>query len=120
LAWTPEETLTFARHHIEVWNTHELENILDLYSADVELTSPLAEQVVGSAVVHGRDGLRQYFGTALQANPGLHFELVDVLRGLDTVTIYMRSIGGRLVADVLFIDADGLIDKVLAHYSCSP
>ena len=119
MPWTPEEAAKFAQHHIEVWNRHELEDILDLYSADVELTSPLAEQVVGSAVVHGRDELRRYFGTALQANPSLQFELVDVLRGLDTVTIYMRSIGGRLVADVLFVDADGLIEKVLAHYSCS-
>jgi hypothetical protein len=119
LPWTPEQAVTFAQHHIEVWNTHDLDAILNLYSADVELTSPLAEQVVGSAVVQGRDGLRHYFGTALKANPSLHFELVDVLRGLDTITIYMRSIGGRLVADVLFVNADGLVEKVLAHYSCS-
>lgn len=119
MPWTPEQAVTFARHHIEVWNSHELDDILDLYSPDVELVSPLAEQVVGSAAVRGRDGLRHYFGTALQANPGLQFELVDVLRGLDTITVYMRSIGGRLVADVLFIGADGLIEKVLAHYSCS-
>jgi ketosteroid isomerase-like protein len=119
LPWTPEEAVTFAQHHLEVWNKHDLDEILDLYSPDVELTSPLAEQVVGSAVVRGRDGLRHYFGTALQANPSLHFELVDVLRGLDTLTIYMRSIGGRLVADVLFVNSDGLIEKVLAHYSCS-
>jgi SnoaL-like domain len=120
LPLTPEEVVSYAQHHIEVWNKRDIDEILDLYSPDAELNSPLAEQVVGSAVVRGRDGLRRYFSTALQANPTLHFEIVDVLSGLGTITIYMRSIGGRLVADVLFVDANGLVEKVLAQYSCSP
>ncbi|HZB32745.1 MAG TPA: nuclear transport factor 2 family protein [Streptosporangiaceae bacterium] len=119
MPWTEQEAVAFVQHHVEVWNKHDLEEILQLYAEDVELTSPFAGQMVGSDVVRGRDGLRAYFGTALARNPDLRFEIVDVLRCLDSVTIYMRSVGGRMVAEVLFVDGDGLISKVLAHYSCA-
>ncbi|WP_322753575.1 nuclear transport factor 2 family protein [Frankia sp. Cas3] len=120
MPWTVERAISFTEHHIAVWNKHDLDSIVELYAENVELTSPLAEQVVGTYVVRGRDGLRDYFGRALDANPELQFEIVDVLRGLDSITIYMRSVGGRMVAEVLVVNADGLIEKVFAHYSCSP
>lgn len=117
MPWTEEEAISFVEHHITVWNRHDLEEILKLYTEDVELVSPLADKVVGSYTVRGRDGLREYFGAALAKNPGLRFEMVDVLRGLDTVTIYMRSVGGAMVAEVLFVEPGGLISRVLAHYT---
>lgn len=118
MSFTNEEADAFVQHHIDVWNSHSLNDILDLYAADVELVSPLAANVVGSDVVRGREELSTYFSTALERHPELRFEVVDVLRGLNTVTIYMRSIGGALVCDVLFIES-GKIRKVLAHYSTS-
>ena len=119
MPWTPQDAIANVEHHVEVWNQHNLDNILALYADDVELTSPLAVDVVGSAVVRGRDGLREYFGTALKANPDLRFVVHDVLRGEDSITFYMSSLGGRKVAEVLFINPDGLIGKVVAHYSCA-
>ncbi|EGX59849.1 hypothetical protein SZN_10573 [Streptomyces zinciresistens K42] len=118
MQWSEQEAVAFVEHHIDVWNKHDLEEILQLYSDDVELVSPFAGQVVGSDVVRGREGLRAYFGTALARNPDLRFETVDVLRCVDSVTIYMRSVGGRMVAEVLFVDDDRLITRVLAHYTC--
>lgn len=116
---TDQGAVAFVEHHVDVWNKHDLEDILQLYTEDVELVSPFAAKVVGSDVVRGRDGLREYFGTALARNPDLRFEVVDVLRCVDSVTIYMRSVGGRMVAEVLFVNDEGLIRKVLAHYTCS-
>jgi ketosteroid isomerase-like protein len=121
--WTPADAIAYVDHHVDVWNRHDLDKIVALYAEDVELTSPLARDVVGSAVVRGRDGLREYFGTALKANPELRFEVHDVLRGEDSITFTAsfslgNSIGGRMVAEVLFINPDGLIGKVVAHYSC--
>ena len=118
MSWTPADAIAYVDHHVAVWNRHDLDEIVALYAEDVELTSPLARDVVGSAVVRGRDGLREYFGTALKANPELRFEVHDVLRGEDSITFYMTSLGGRMVAEVLFINPDGLIGKVFAHYSC--
>jgi ketosteroid isomerase-like protein len=116
---TDQVAVAFVEHHVEVWNKHDLEDILQLYTEDVELVSPFAGKVVGSDVVRGREGLREYFGTALARNPDLRFEVVDVLRCVDSVTIYMRSVGGRMVAEVLFVNDEGLISRVLAHYTCS-
>jgi ketosteroid isomerase-like protein len=118
MPWTPEDAIAYVDHHVEVWNRHDLDEILALYAEDVELTSPLARDVVGSATVRGHEALRDYFGTALKANPDLRFEVHDILRGEDTITFYMRSVGGRMVAEVLFINPDGRIGKVFAHYSC--
>lgn len=64
----------------------------------------------------GTKGLREYFAAALARNPELQFEIVDILRGSESVTIYMRSIGGRMVCEVLFIEG-GRVAKVFAHYS---
>lgn len=118
MTWTAADAIAYVDHHVDVWNRHNLEEILDLYADDVELTSPLARDVVGSAVVRGREGLREYFGTALKANPELTFIVHDVLRGEDSITFYMSSIGGRKVAEVLFVNPDGRVGKVFAHYSC--
>jgi ketosteroid isomerase-like protein len=118
MPWTPQDAIAYVDHHVEVWNRHDVEEILDLYAEDAELTSPLAVDVVGTPVVRGREELREYFGTALKANPTLAFEVHDVLRGEDSITFYMRSVGGRMVAEVLFINPDGRVGKVFAHYSC--
>jgi hypothetical protein len=42
-----------------------------------------------------------------------------VLRGVDSVTIYRRGGGGKLVAEVPFINPEGRVQRVVAHYSCA-
>jgi hypothetical protein len=115
---TDSEALAFARHHVAVWNSHDLEQILDLYTDDAELTSPLATGHTGGTVVKGRERLRQYFAAALNKYPRLHFELLNTLRCVNSVTLYFTSVSDRPVAEVLFLDANHKISKVFAHYSC--
>ena len=50
---TPTEAKAFAEKHCSVWNTHDLDRILDLYADDAELASPLAAQLTGGGVVEG-------------------------------------------------------------------
>jgi hypothetical protein len=52
----------------------------------------------------------------LQLIPDLHFELVSVLAGVGSVTIYYKSAGGRLAAEVFFFDANQKVSKAVAHY----
>lgn len=107
----------WAEHHVATWNGHDLDEILALYRKDAELESPLAVNLVGSPRVEGFEALRAYFGAALERYPELRFELLDVLAGVGSVTLYFESIGGRSVAEVCFVDDDGRIARVLAHYT---
>jgi len=115
---TDREALEFARNHVAVWSSHDLDEIMTLYADDAELTSPLAAALTGDSVVRGADRLREYFSLGLKKYPDLHFELVDTLRCVDSVTLYFRSIRSQMVAEVLFLDADDKIEKVYAHYAC--
>lgn len=113
----PAEAESIARKHVAVWNRHDLEEIVQLYTEDVTLVSPLAGAVTGGTTVSGRAALRDYFAAALARYPELEFRLIDVLSCVDTVTLYFHGAGGRIVAEVLTLDADRRIRAVLAHYT---
>lgn len=116
---SPERALDFAQHHIETWNRHDLEAIVALYAPDVVLSSPLAGQLVGGPVVRGRAELRRYFELGLAKYPDLRFELLDVLLGVETLTLFFLGAGGAPVADVLRLNGKGEIVQVVAHQSCT-
>ena len=119
MAWSEADAVAYVHHHIDTWNSHDLDRIVGLYAEDAELLSPLAASVTGSETVRGHAELRGYFQRALVVYPDLKFEIVDILRGVEGVTIYMRGAGGALVAEVLVINADRRVQRVLAHYSCA-
>jgi ketosteroid isomerase-like protein len=113
----PARAEDFARKHVSVWNRHDLDEIVELYTEDVELVSPLAGAVAGGTTVRGRDALRAYFEAALKKYPELEFRLIDVLACVDTVTLYYYGAGERVVAEVLTLTPDHRISQVLAHYT---
>jgi hypothetical protein len=113
------EALKFARKHIETWNSHDLDAIVQLYSESVELISPLAAALRGDPTVRGRDALRAYFSAGLQKYPALRFELVNTFLCHSSVTLLFKGAGERLVAEVLFIGDDQKIERVYAHYLCT-
>jgi hypothetical protein len=115
---TPEEAITFGEKHCAVWNRHDLDAILDLYSEDVEVASPLAAALTGGGVLRGRAAMRSYFATALEKYPDLEFKLLNTLLCVDSVALYFTSVSDQPVAEVLLLDDDGKILKVFAHYSC--
>lgn len=115
---TPAEAVKFAEKHVATWNAHDLEAILDMYSEDAELRSPLAATLMGDGVVRGREGLRAYFEQGLKRYPDLRFELVDTFLCQDSVTLLFKGAGGRLVCEVLFVNAARKVERVYAHYRC--
>lgn len=117
MAWSEADAIAYVEHHIRTWNAGHLDPILDLYADDAVLTSPLAADVTGSEIIEGKDALRRYFTAALTRFPGLRFEVRDVLRGVDGVTILMVGAGGKTVAEVLTVK-NGRVARVAAHYSC--
>jgi ketosteroid isomerase-like protein len=115
-----------AERHAEgwlaAWNAHDLDGVLALFADEVVFTSPLAADLLGisDGTVQGKDALRSYWEVGLSKNPDLHFERVDVLAGVDTLTVLYRNQRGRLVTEMLRIRGDGLVDRGWVSYGAVP
>ncbi len=115
----PEWAREFAKDWIEAWNSHDLDRILSHYSDDVEVSSPLVVERLDrpDGVVRGKDSLREYWSPSMSMEPPLVFELLDVLVGLNQLTLYYRSAGRRVVAETLSIDASGKATRGFVQWS---
>jgi hypothetical protein len=111
--------LAFARDWIEAWNSHDLERILSHYADDFEMSSPLIVERLGKAegVIRGKHEAADYWRPSMSLDPPLRFELLDVLVGVDQLTIYYHSVGRRIVAETLTFDASGKASRGAAQWS---
>jgi ketosteroid isomerase-like protein len=93
----------FAARWIAAWNARDIEAVLADYAEDVVFSSPTAARFVpdSGGVVRGKDTLRRYWTLALEANPGLHFELLEVFAGVDTLVLQHRNQLVGTVSEVL-------------------
>ena len=114
----PETAHALARRWIDAWNAHDLDRILDLYHDAVVMRSPLIVERMDepSGSLRGKDRLRAYWSIGLAASPPLRFELLGVYVGVDSVTVHYRSVGRRLVAEVLTVDEAGQIVSGISHH----
>jgi len=104
---------------LEAWNQHDLTAILTHYAESIEFTSPLIVKLLGNAsgTIRGKAALRDYFQLGLTAYPDLRFEPINLLMGVDSLVLYYRSVNNQFSAEFMHLTADGLIDRVFAHYS---
>ena len=109
----------FARDWIDAWNARDLARILAHYRDDFEMTSPLAVERLGTPAgkVRGKRQLRSYWQPSLEGQPPLEFELIDVLAGVDSITLYYRNVGRRVVAETLWFDAAGKAVRGASQWS---
>jgi predicted ester cyclase len=116
---TKERAWELARNWAAAWNAHDLELIMSHYDDAVELTSPVAAQLLGLAdgKVVGKAALRAYFARGLEAYPELRFQLEDVLWGLNSVVLYYRNQKETKSGEFMEISVDGKVMRVVAHYS---
>ena len=116
---TREEGKRFADDWVAGWNAHDLDVIMSHYDDAVELTSPVAAQLLGVADgrVTGKAGVRAYFQRGLEAFPQLRFELQDVCAGLNSVVLYYKNQKGTHTAEFMEFGAAGKVVRVVAHYS---
>jgi ketosteroid isomerase-like protein len=116
---TEERARALAGEWVDAWNRHDLDAILSHYAGGVEFTSPFVVRLLGdpTGTVRGKAALRDYFARGLAAYPDLRFELLQVLVGVQSVTVYYRSVGNRLAAEVMELDTQGQVVRVLAHYA---
>jgi predicted ester cyclase len=116
---TKDEAWKLANHWAEAWNSHNLEAIMSHYDDAIELTSPVAAQLLNApeGKVAGKAAVRAYFQRGLNAYPELHFQLQDVLWGLNSLVVYYSNQKGNKTAELMELSASGKVARVVAHYS---
>ncbi len=114
----PEFAQQFARAWAAAWNAHDLEQILAHYEEDFEMRSPMIAQFTGepAGYLRGKSAIGEYWRKALAALPGLQFEVLDVLVGIDSVVVYYQGHRGR-VAEVFQFGTSGKVVRAHAHYT---
>ncbi len=107
----------FANDWIDAWNSHDLDKILSHYEDDFEMSSPVIIRVTGevSGILRGKSAVGAYWAKALKINPDLRFELLTVLAGIDSITLYYKGVRG-LSAEVFHFSSRGKVVRAFAHY----
>jgi len=79
--------------------------------------SPLISVIAGepSGKLKGKAAVRAYWAKALRMFAELHFELVAVLSGVNSVTLYYKGTQG-MAAEVLHFNSRGRVHAAYAHY----
>lgn len=108
----------FAKDWIDSWNSHDLEGILSHYSDQFEMSSPAIVQVAreSSGMLRGRESVGAYWAKALQLVPDLRFELLSILTGVNSITLYYKGPRG-LAAEVFHFGPDKKVERSFAHYA---
>jgi hypothetical protein len=110
--------LKFAQDWIDSWNSRDLKRILAHYTDDFTMSSPMIAQVTGegSGSLTGKAAVAAYWKEALERFPQLHFELLSVFLGIDSIALYYKSVGGRLAIEVFSFNAEGKVSRAHAFY----
>ena len=98
--------VAFAEGWVKAWNAHDLDSVLRHFADNVVFTSPVAAQFLAGSggVIRGKAALRGYRAEGLRRIPDLHFEVVGVYVGVNTLVINYRNQLGRQVNEVLIFD----------------
>jgi predicted ester cyclase len=118
LTVTRDVAFNLAKLWVAAWNAHDLDLIMTHYEDAVELTSPVAAQLLGSSdgKVVGKPNVRAYFQRGLEAYPELHFHLEDVLWGINSVVLYYTNQKRTHTAEFMELSAYGKVIRVVANY----
>jgi predicted ester cyclase len=116
---TRDEAWTLANRWVAAWNAHDLDLIMTHYEDAIELTSPVAAELLGTSdgKVTGKANLKAYFQRGLNAYPELNFRLEDVLWGVNSVVLYYTNQKGTRTGEFMELSSTGKVARVVAHYS---
>jgi len=109
----------FARHWIESWNNHDLEEIVSHYAKKLVFISPLiAERFKRpDGTITDREELKAYFKIGLESNPTLNFELEQILNSVQGFTLYYKNARGGKTAEYFELNDKGKVVLVINSYS---
>ena len=96
------EAQAFANQWVKDWNAHDVDALLEHFTDDVVFTSPVAIRIFGGdGVLRGKEALRKYWSEGVRLIPDLHFEVVALYVGVNTLVINYRNQAGGVVSEVL-------------------
>jgi hypothetical protein len=103
---------------LAAWNAHRPDLVVAHFADDVVVASPLVARLrPGSGgILNGKAEVLAYYRDGLAAAGDLHFTLVETLVGVDQVTIVYRNQREVLVAEILTLRDEGLVDAVSVAY----
>jgi ketosteroid isomerase-like protein len=113
-----------ATRHIELghewiaaWNARDLERVLALYAEDFEMTSVHIHAMGfdASGTLRGKARVRDYWATALDRLPDLHFELIDLFVSPDSLVVFYQNERANKMCEYLRLDAHGKIAQGSAN-----
>lgn len=106
-----EECLDFAQRWINAFNSGNLEQVFLLYNDDFTMRSPYIVERCGieTGVLFGKKEVRPYWMAALGQTPTLHFKLLGVYRGVDSLVVHYASRGRKVVCETFRFDENGLV-----------
>ena len=109
----------FANEWIDSWNSHDIKRLLDHYSDDFTITTPMIRRLLGNneGTLYGKKAIKQYWEDALEKVPDLHFELLYTTLGVTSIALYYKSVFNTHAMEVMFFNDEGKVEKVIAHYS---
>lgn len=109
----------FANTWIESWNSHDLNDILNHYSDDIEITTPMIKLAAGinSGSLKGKENVKEYWRKALERIPDLYFELYEVTSGVNSVALFYKSVMNKKAIEVMFFNEQGKVNKMNAFYT---
>ena len=117
---TVEFAKEFSKTWVDDWNSHNLDQILSHYSEDFIIESPLALKRIPetNGIVIGKESVRKYWTIGLEANPALNFEVLDILIGINSVTIYYKNTAtGKKSAELMIFNSNKKVIKAIVNYS---
>jgi ketosteroid isomerase-like protein len=117
---TAEFASEFALEWVASWNAHDLERVLAHYTDDFTIETPMALRLVpeSQGILKGKDAIRAYWKIGLERIPNLQFEIIDVLTGINALSIYyLNKATGRKTTEVFFFKEAGKVNKTYALYS---
>ena len=96
---------------------HDIDKIMSHYAEDFEMNSPVIKELMNEPAgkIKGKNQVRRYWEKALKHNPYLHFEIINVFTGANSVVIHYKGHRG-LSAEVFIFNEEGKVITSYAHY----
>ena len=110
----------FAQTWVDSWNSHNIDKILDHYTDDFVIETPMASKLFpeSKGMVKGKDDVKKYWLIGLERIPHLKFKIIDTLLGVNSLTVYyINTATNKKSVEVMSFNNENKVNKVIVNYS---